>query len=583
MRFCDQCGNQIPDDARFCATCGAAMVATYTGPLATDIPMTGIPPAGKRFPLKGVLIVGAICLFILIGFIVGECVLFGRPDYAATLAPEDAAVFCVINPDLAQLSSFNHVKGIYMNVPEVTKALENYQNNIVQSSDIDFDTDIKPWLGREAAIVVPDASLSSNGEPHILLAVASKNINRTDTCLEKIRSSMENQNYRFDETSYDGEKVVTASQDGNTALVYAYANNYLLVSNSEDLVDQAIAKAKNHGQGSLAQSSSYKTMMAKLPRSRAGAIFIQLQSLSGNQYYDQLNQIEQYKSVAMALLFNKQGVRLDSLAELVPGASAAGGSASVALGSPALAPANTLVFLGGTNWASALKSLLGELRSNPGMSEYSNGLNEIESESGIDLSNDLLAWMQGEIALVAMPDNTTFFGQQGAGLGVCALIKVSDEQVAKNKMEMIFSRSGIVPEVGGMVNNEDVYCVRDPDTQNVILSYGFRDQYLVFGSSLTAVTNVMNASDVLANNANFKQATAGLPSPTESCCYLDVRNGLELVRNSLPVDEQDDFNNQVYPFLKPITTISLTSQGNDGMKANASDSYVRSALQVRIQ
>jgi hypothetical protein len=45
----------------------------------------------------------------------------------------------------------------------------------------------------------------------------------------------------------------------------------------------------------------------------------------------------------------------------------------------------------------------------------------------------------------------------------------------------------------------------------------------------------------------------------ESCCYLDVRNGLELVRNSLPVDEGDDFNNQVYPFLKPITTISLTS------------------------
>lgn len=57
--YCKDCGTEIPEDAVVCTSCGAQikpLVATYTNPIAEDIPSTGLNILSLFFPIVGLIL-----------------------------------------------------------------------------------------------------------------------------------------------------------------------------------------------------------------------------------------------------------------------------------------------------------------------------------------------------------------------------------------------------------------------------------------------------------------------------------------------------------------------------------------------
>ena len=50
MRYCKNCGNELPEEARFCPKCGTAVVIEETAPVALTpvAPVTCVAPEGVK-------------------------------------------------------------------------------------------------------------------------------------------------------------------------------------------------------------------------------------------------------------------------------------------------------------------------------------------------------------------------------------------------------------------------------------------------------------------------------------------------------------------------------------------------------
>jgi hypothetical protein len=77
-----------------------------------------------------------------------------------------------------------------MSIPEVKKILDDYQNQLKKDSDIDYENDIKPWLGREVAFMMPDVDTINHSKPGVLVTVATKNKKKTDLFWRKCAASL---------------------------------------------------------------------------------------------------------------------------------------------------------------------------------------------------------------------------------------------------------------------------------------------------------------------------------------------------------------------------------------------------------
>ena len=109
MAFCNQCGTRLPDDARFCARCGAALApvpetveqaSAATSPLATASAPQKVGPSRPWLPIVAVV---SGLLLVLAGFFVGLAI-FDRDDLRVEempAAPTDDAGWTIayVNDD----------------------------------------------------------------------------------------------------------------------------------------------------------------------------------------------------------------------------------------------------------------------------------------------------------------------------------------------------------------------------------------------------------------------------------------------------------------------------------------------------
>jgi hypothetical protein len=311
-------------------------------------------------------------------------------------------------------------------------------------------------------------------------------------------------------------------------------------------------------------------------RDLAGAI-----SRESDLNFDQLHQLQLYKGMGLSLSCEDEGVRLDYVLACNPEKTEIGDTESSRSGSLAgtlnITPGDAIAYFGCADLKTALENLNRDIENLRYGEDYGEN---IEQELGIDLEHDVFSWMRGEIAFAVLPDNTTFFGSSGSNLGMYAMIGVSDSQRASSKTEMIMHRmieNSEFEKDDETINGQEVHLVRDLYTGNVAFGYGFRNDYLIIGSSLETLRKAMGSNSVaLANSAAFREAI-GNKTHSDTCLFVDIRKGLDLFRSSMGESERQEFNEEVYPFIKPIKSVSFTTE-----KTKTKDQFVRGGLLVSI-
>jgi hypothetical protein len=520
------------------------------------------------------LIVGV--LFLARGFT-------GGVSRAATIAPFETDVFFVINPNLEQVKNFSRIKDAYLEVPEIKRAIDDLKMELKDDFSLNFEADIKPWLGRELAVIIPYIKSPNpfDDENAFLFAIATKDVKKTIACMEQLRRhEEEGGSAQFEKRTHEGVEVYIES-GVSSPLVYAVSKGFLLLSNDEGLVCSTVDRLKKKDAETLVNNKNFKEVLAKLPKSRTGMIYVNPYGLkrltlsAGGGDVGKIFPRQAGDALGISLSFVTEGLRVDyalacALEKLSQYEGETKRKSDTLQRLIEITPDGVIACAG----SAGFKSILRDLAEDEDTEDF-------ERDTGIYIEQDILSWMSGEVTIALLSDRDGLLANSGTPIGLLGMISTDDPQAARRALNKILDRLG---GMGGKITSDtigsyDVHYLVDPYEKEIIAGYGIRGNVIVIGSSENVLRQALEGrGEHLDNDAAFKKASAGLSFPGDDYLYINIEKGVNWARNSLHDYQREEFNREAYPYLKPISTVVLATHN-----PSEKDSFVTGTLLINVK
>jgi len=533
----------------------------------------------------GALVVLCLCMACLVGVaywqkdqVLGLLGL-AQQTQAAKMMPADTPIYMGLSLNLQNQAGYQNLKKFYLDNPDVKKALDDAKANATKESDLNYDTDVLPWLGTEAGVAVfniPETGSSQN--PDVLLAVATRDVKASEAALEKLRAKQaESSGKPFEQGTHEGVTYWFQKSDSGSDTYFSVFNGFVVFATSEETLFGAIDRVKKGGE-SLATSQAYQATLAELPKNGAFFTFIDWTALAdivmkGNTSAqltpEQLAQLKAFQTVGLAFTLQPDGVQIDSAVRFDPKQMPAAMQASLNRpGSPnsilTKIPDSTLGFYSGSDLRSIWQQVREGLAANP---DFEQQIADMEKQTGINLDTDVFSWMTGEFAVVvtkaASPDPST------PPVGGYALIGGDDAKTVEDKTANLLeayskSQGGApLPFQKQTIGSHEMNTIPDPNTGKMLAGYGFWDNYLVAGYQEDALTAGFDAaSNPVANSAHFKAVSSHLPAKNYGYFYMDIDAVRTLIETPSLGLSNESYANEVKPFIEPLRALGSASDAS---------------------
>ncbi len=322
-------------------------------------------PQTPRFKINKRKLFGGVLAFIMLailsaaGYLIFERAFRAEP--IAKLLPADSTVALIeinTNFDHTQL---NKTFELLKNHPDYSK--ESLIKFAETFFSLVYETDAKPWLGREAGI----AYMNSSKETNIVYELYFAEV-LSQTNVEKFL-----QRYNPIENIYTGHKTYNVKLPGGDKYI-TFLNNYLIASPSEQAIFQLIDVQSSANQ-KLYSTPQYRKVDNNLPLNRTAFLYVNFDQLSDNFLHKLpfLNQSGVSIAMVKPLLkaFDSEGAALIALdknfaiqtfltldGDNSNNASYLSFEKKYNAGLAAYLPKNTLAFWGGQNLETELQKIL---------------------------------------------------------------------------------------------------------------------------------------------------------------------------------------------------------------------------------
>lgn len=301
---------------------------------------------------------------------------------AAGITPKDALAFFDANlsPSIEQKRNLLSIARQFPSARDKVQgqfddARDRLLAEALQGSGLDYEKDVKPWLGDEVAVA-------------ILPAAASK----TPLFVAMVQA---------DDEAKAKAAIAKATKSGDFGGAYAVVEGFVVVSDQEDpaqnqpVLDRVTAAAKA-SDGGLASTKSFTTLVDQLHGDRLLLGWVDtkqvLDEAGGAGPLSGLNVLGPFTKTAGATALDLHAEDKAAVVEAVTTAGPQGTTSDLAI-TRAL-PASTLAALTLVGLDKTLAGILSALSNDAG--RFTAGL-------GIDVQQDVLSWMGGEAVLVAGP------------------------------------------------------------------------------------------------------------------------------------------------------------------------------------
>jgi hypothetical protein len=270
-------------------------------------------------------------------------------------------------------------------------------------SKLDYDKDIKPWLGDRAGLWL-DTRLDSEGDPGGAVVVA---VTDQDAAVDAVRKGSANSGDKLTKRSYDGADY-DVDQDGDA---FGPVGDDFLAFGPEATFKRTIDAQKGQ---SLAESDRYKSALDKLEDQRLAHFYVDFRKIfdlaaqqDGEQDLQQLKSLIPFDKLGPLLgSFQANGERL----ALDISMSAQGGKSTLGAFGNLYSTASTplLEELPGDSWAAYGTAKYGQsikaaLDQYAGLFGGAAARGQLRTQLGIDLDEDILSWV-GDVALFVRGD-----------------------------------------------------------------------------------------------------------------------------------------------------------------------------------
>lgn len=492
---------------------------------------------------------------------------------SAKVVPDEALMATFISTDSqawSQLQQFGTPEAQRL----VEKGLQDFNQQILTQSNIDYQKDLKPWVGSVMFAVLPPNPIKPTQatppaqEPNVLIVVGIKDKASALNFANKLKAE---KGVKSQEIAYKGQKITKTTGNGEPNYS-AVLNDHLVLASTQLAVQQAIDTSKGEpsfasieGIDSVRQGVNVKNPLAQIYLPDYADMVQQL--IASNPDAAQLPpqtlaQLQQIKSVVAAIGVDDAGLRMKAIAKLDPEAIKAEYQPSSGKILSQFPP-ETLALVTGTGISSIWSAFVQQTKTNPQLSQGLDAVRQQLTTLNIDLDKDIFGWMDGEFGFAAIESNQGLLA--AVGFGGVLVIDTSDRATAEatlNKFDTL-ARSNFVTVAPRNVGGKTVTEWQIP-LQGALLGHGWLDQDTVFlalgGSVADAIA--VTPSQPLANSETFKAVTNSLQQPNGGYFYLDMDKALFITRN-LAQAQNSSISPEASTILDSIRGIGITNISPD--------------------
>lgn len=498
---------------------------------------------------------------------------FGNSDTpleSARIIPNNAVMAGVIstNPQAwSQLQQFGTPEAQKV----VDKSIQDFQKDAFTDSKVNFEKDIKPWLGSVMFAVLPSSASKPAQKTDLLVVVGIKNKFSMLNFGNKFRSDKKQGEIK--EVDYKGIKILESTDKGKKSYA-AILKNHLVLADEIKTVQLAIDAFK--GSPSLASKADAASMLSNdvgvqnpiaqfyLPDYEALVQEISAQGGSTAPLNPEtLKQLKQVKSVVAAVGIDNAGVRMKAIAKLNPSALKIEYKPSPGK-VVAQFPAETFALANGQGISRYWSAIVEKSKSEPQMQQAIDGARQQVKTLNFDLDKEIFGWMDGEFALAAIPSNQGILSN--VGFGGALVLETSDRTTAEatlNKLDEI-AKSYSITIAPRNIEGKTVTEWQVPQ-QGALLGHGWLDGnslFVAFGGPISDAI-ATKPSQPLDSSESFKAITGSLPKPNGGYFYLDMDKTMSLVNSTLPPAQKSFISPEASAVLNSIRGLAFTAAQPD--------------------
>lgn len=478
-------------------------------------------------------------------------------DRASRAVPASASAYgtLYLQPSAGQKMNLaallGHVPGL-TDAASLDQKLHEIAGRLLGQAGLDYEADVRPWLGNQLAIAVePDGTDPAAADVILLVAVNDPVAARA--ALDRIALDLR---LVGEPESYEGVEL-TIGPDGAWALL-----DDLLVLGNDAATVRAALDADAERAPSLADDTAFVAAMRRVPADHLAAMYVDLRGLAGAAGAEE--QLGGYSDATLALVVEQDGLRLAGNAPFDADAANASAREAFALASEPSSLANWMpddtqaelvVFGVGQTFVAAEE----QLGATPETGEVADSIDQLRGLAalflGIDLDEDLLPLFDREAAVAvgglqdAEPSGQLLLRPADAGAAQEALDRMRDSlssrgvAVGEQEVEGVTITTVEVPQVGQ-------------------LSYAMQDGVIIAGLDPDHVAAALSAAadgTTLGASARYRSAweLAGVRGGNEF--WVDVASVVDAAGDELGV------TGDVRDILHAIDALAMTAPARDEM------------------
>ncbi|MFN6563568.1 MAG: DUF3352 domain-containing protein [Nostoc sp. ChiSLP01] len=473
--------------------------------------------------------------------------------------------------------------------------LSKLKTSFLAKSGIDYQQDIKPWLGNEITLAITTLDIDrdpENGQqPGYLLALATKEPEKTREFVELLFSKRALAGANLNVEEYKGIKLISDNQQAiaenkisnpqstieNNLAGAVVGQGFVLFANDAKVLREAINNVQAPDLN-LTSSSEYQKATKELAKGSIAVAFLNLPIVAKWQGLELAEQT--YDSEIISLLVKSKGLLAETafvtsseIASPSPPLTKPVGALQYVPSSAGLAiSGSNLSNLGNSNvaklWKQATATIYGSQEDV--VSQLLKPLGDAQKRWGINLPKDIFSWVEGEYAIALLPQQTTphwiFVAEKSEGV---------EQGVAR--LDAIASSNGLTisPLI---IDNQKIYAwtelstaskkANDKNRASFTIETKVRGahtnlgNYEIFTSDLETMDEIFTAKkNSLINNPKFQDSIAALPRSNEGYIYLDWTKSQDLLERQIPILKLVEVLGK--PFFNNLRSLTVSSYGTN--------------------
>ncbi|MEG3841621.1 DUF3352 domain-containing protein [Microcoleus sp. herbarium14] len=493
-----------------------------------------------------------------------------NPQESAKVVPDEAMMAAFISPNpqaLDQLQRFGTPGAQKL----VSQGLKAFQEQSLAGTQIDYDRDLKPWLGGVMVALLPPDGEAKTEPPKLLVVVSVKNKISAWNFANKLKSQ---QGATTTESEYKGVKISEIAEPTGKRYSVALLNDQLVMAPLRKPVELAIDTFK--GQPSLATQQSttkFFSESAGVPNPIATVYIADypaaIEQLKANFPADfewastVMRQFKQVKSMVAGIGADSAGLRVKTIAQLDP---------KFAPPNPQFAskllprfPGETIALVGGKGIDKIWSQATAEAKDSP---EVDRGIQQVRSSFkrlDLDADRDVFGWMNGEFAIGAIGSDRGILSQ--LGMGAAMIFETSDRPAAEatlKKLDAIAKSNPTVSVAPRTVEGKEVTEWQIPQ-QGTLFGHGWLNENSVFVAFGGPIVDVITTAPKgpLSSSPSFQAIATSLPPANQGYFYIDMEKTMSWANRYLLAVQPNLVAPPVAELLNSLQGVSIATASTE--------------------